>query len=372
MVPDRYSATRLSTLHTCFRRYMYRYVLGLVEPSTDTQDYGKGSHRGLEAWLVHHHEGPEARLAAALAAIDLPDAVAAAKARAVLTGYETRWGDVRWRVLAVEVPFSFELGGYIIDGFIDAIVQDESDGRVYVVEHKNTVADTSPGSSYWEVLTLDRQVSIYVDGAAMLGYDIAGVIYDALGRPKHERALATPDDKRKHTKGKGCKECGGSAGGKRGVVQGRGYRAIDDATDPAGAALEILGQLPPCDACRGSGWSEAPRLHEGQREHDEPIEAFEARVMAAIAEKPDGYYQRGSVVRTEDELPKMRTDLVETIKLAKLCTVLELWPRGNTAACRSYGSTCAFLSICTGVATPDDPRFMRRAHAEPLAPITQP
>jgi hypothetical protein len=365
----RWSASRLATFHACLRKYQLRYLVGLIEPATGPQHYGSGSHRGLEAWLLAHHDGPDARLAAALAAVNLADPVDAAKARAVLTGYEARWGEVKWRVLAVEVAFSYELDGHIIDGYIDAIIQDETDGRVYVVEHKNTTADTSPGSSYWEVLTIDRQVSIYVDAATVLGYDIAGVIYDALARPKHERLMATPLEKRKYTKGKGCKECGGSAGGKRGVVQGDGrYHGPPPESYETTAAAET-----PlfCEECKGSGWSEAPRLHEGQRDTDETLEAFEARVMAAIAEKPDAYYQRGIVVRTEDELPKMRADILNTIKLARTCEALDFFPRGNTSACRAYGSTCFFLAICCGSATPDDPRFARRPQPE-AAPVTQP
>lgn len=361
---NEWSATKLSTFHTCIRKFRYRYVDGLGEPATQHQEYGKGVHRGLEAWLLHHHEGADERLAAALAAIDLSHPIDAAKARAVLLGYEVRWGSVRWRVLAVEVPFRYELDGKFIPGIIDAIIQDEIDGRVFVVEHKNTVADASPGSSYWEVLSLDRQLNIYVDGAAMLGYDIAGVIYDVLGRPKHDLLLTTPEEKRKYTqptKGKGCKNCGGRAGGKSGPLPGNGYYIEDN--------VNVV-----CGECGGTGWSVEPKpskLYEGQRETSETVTDFEARVCAAIAESPDTFYQRGTVVRTDDELPKMRADLLETIRLAKLCEVLDMWPRGNAqTACRSFGSVCHFLPLCNSSADLTDARFQRRARDEQPAPVT--
>jgi hypothetical protein len=97
---------------------------------------------------------------------------------------------------------------------------------VYVLEHKTSSADTSPGSVYWERLALDSQVSIYVDGATMLGHEIAGCIYDVLKRPEHEQKLATPVESRRYTQGKGCAKCGGSAGGKKGIIKGAGHTRV--------------------------------------------------------------------------------------------------------------------------------------------------
>lgn len=335
-----YSSSRLATLHTCLRKYKYKYVDRLIDPGTDAQAYGKGVHAGLEAWLLAHDQGPEARLAIAHARIIEANLspVDAIKAHAVIDGYELRWGGVAWRVLAAEIGFRYELGGHVLMGVIDGIIQDETDGRIYVVEHKNTVSDIAPGTGYWDMLTIDRQVSIYVDGAAMLGYEIAGVIYDAIGKPKHDRLLATPEENRKYTKGKGCKLCGGTHGGKGGIKRGEG-----------------------CATCNQTGWFEEPRLHEDQRAEDESPEAFDARVRAAIASAPEKFYQRATIVRTDDELPKMRIDLLETIRLARMCEVLDMWPRGNTHACRSFGTACAFIPLCTGSADiTDETRFPRR------------
>lgn len=341
-----WSATKLSTFHTCLAKFRFRYVLGMGEPSTNQQEYGKGVHRGLEAWLNHHHEGPDVRLAKALEAVDLADPIDAARATAVLIGYEVRWGSVIWRVLAVEVPFRYDLDGHIIHGQIDAIVQTE-DGAVFIVEHKNTVADTSPGSSYWEVLTVDKQVGIYIDAGTVLGYDIAGCIYDALGRPRHEVLKATPEAARKYTQGKGCKPCGGKAG-KRGEAD-----------------------RPACPVCGGTGWEDAPRLYAGQRDADESLADYSIRIGEAIATAPDGFYQRSTIVRIGDELPKMRHDILNTIRLARMCEVLDMWPRGNSSACKAWGSLCHFFPICSGAESPDNEiRFPRRTRDESQAPVT--
>lgn len=64
----------------------------------------------------------------------------------------------------------------------DALVKD-SHGRTYVVEVKTTSSDISEGSSYWEKLTLDSQVSDYWLAAEALGYKLDGVLYDVIRKP---------------------------------------------------------------------------------------------------------------------------------------------------------------------------------------------
>lgn len=345
-----WSATRLATFRRCVRLHHYRYVLGLGEPSTDTQEFGKVGHSVLET-LLRAQMGDVIANAVVMQGIpmDLPDAYEAARLSALIDGYRLRWESTRWEVLGVEVPFEYELAGHIINGRMDGIVRDLADGRVYVLEHKFTSSDTSPGSAYWERLTLDAQVSIYCDAAAMLGYDCAGVIYDVIGKPALKPKLATPVEKRKMTAGKGCKACGGKAG-----VKGLGY-------GPVGGD---------CIACKGSGWSEAPRLYEGQRDTGEPVQEFRDRVIESIAANPDDYYRRAVIVRTEDELPKMRTDLLDTIKLARAAELFDVQPR-NPDSCLRYGSRCFFWDACTGAASIDDSlRFPRRARVEQAAQTT--
>ncbi len=360
-----WSATKLRAFHACPRRFRYRYVDGMGEAPSDAQRYGTAVHKALEAWLIWHHEGSEARLTAAFAAIQLTDPWEAARARSIVLGYECRWGGVEWRVLAVEVSFAYELDGHVIQGQIDAIIEHIPDLRRYVVEHKNDSRDIGPGGPNWERLTIDVQVSIYVDGATMLGYQIDGVIYDVLGKPKHKPQLATPVDKRSYTKGKGCRKCGGRAGGKKGPAQGDGlyHGPLTETYETTAAAETPLF----CLDCKGSGWKDAPRLHADQRDMDESVEAFEERICAAIAAEPDTFYQRAVIVRTEAEIPVMRDDILNTIRLARLAAAVDCWPK-NTSACTAFNQLCYFFPKCSGTAEPDDPRFQRRTRPESTAP----
>jgi hypothetical protein len=78
----------------------------------------------------------------------------------------------------------------------------DPDGRVFIVEHKTSSEDISPGSDYFRRLRLNSQVSAYYLGAASLGYDVQGCLYDVLKKPQQKplqanarRAVAeTPDE----------------------------------------------------------------------------------------------------------------------------------------------------------------------------------
>lgn len=343
MTPQLYTASRLRVLRECPRKHHLRYALGLTTPATAEMRFGIEGHAALEVYLRTWQEGHvHLRLGEALAVLDAADlsAFERAKLRLLVIAYHERWGAEDWEILAVEQEFRYELGDHLIGGKIDGLIRERATGRVFVLEHKFTGAETSLGGPYWERLALDTQVSIYIDGAAMLGHQIAGCIYDVIKRPEHEQRLATPPEARKYTTGRGCKACGGSA--KPGAIErGRGHLVV---------AFASSVEQPPCEACAGTGWKldkegkpDAPRLHANQREADETLEEFEERLLDVIAERPDDFLQRGVIVRLENELPAMRLDLIEWIALAELGVA----PR-NDSACARAGRLCGFWPICTG------------------------
>lgn len=356
-MPDElYTSSRLKTLRECLRKHLYKYVLRIRTPATDVMAFGTVGHSALEAYFRAWQTGAD-RLAAALAvvaasALSTFDRI---KLRTLLCAYDLRWGSEPWDVLAVEVEFRYELAGYLIGGKIDAIVRDQTDGRVYVLEHKTTGVDASLGSAYWEKLAIDTQVSIYVDGATMLGHEIAGCIYDVIKRPDHEPLSATPADKREYTRGKGCKGCGGKVAD---GIQGSGKSA---ATTSGVCAL-----------CKGTGWRlddsgqpEAPRLYAKMRAADETVEQFEDRLVETIAANPDGFLLRGTVVRLDAEIPRMREDLIEQIKIERAAHLLGAAPR-NPEACSRYGRLCEFFDACVGRESIDNQlRFPRNDTVHP-------
>ena len=360
-----YTASRLRVWRQCARAHLYKYVLAIRTPSTHPMEFGTHTHAALEAWY-RAWQADEPRLEAALVAIDSLETtdVDRVRLRVLVAAYDARWGAAEWEVLAVEVQFRYFLGDIEIGGKIDALIREIATGRVFVVEHKTSTADTSPGAPYWERLAIDTQVSIYIDGAAAgLDYEVAGCIYDVIKRPLHEPLLATPIESRRFTQGRGCPKCGGSA--KAGEVQqGRGFYTVKFPGEPD--------KNIDCDGCAATGWKlnkeggpEAPRLHSNQRDRDESIDEYQTRLAAEVAERIDEYLARAEVYRLDDELPLRRQEVIDTIESMRALDEKHLAP-ANHDACIRGRDTCAFFAACTGRADINDEFTFPRgtAHSE--------
>lgn len=306
---------------TCPRLYLIKYEQG-YRPLNDPEPlrFGKLGHHGLEAWwraAAEDPDNPDVWWGAALAAIEReePEGYQRSRAHALMWGYHCRWQTDCIRVLGVEVEFvgplcNPETGGvsqtWLAAGKLDAIV--EVYGRIAIVEHKTTSEDVAPGSDYWTRLHLDPQVTNYVNGARMLGYDADGAIYDVLRKPRLAPLMATPVEQRRYTK-------------------------------------------PRKD--------EPSRLYAGQRDRDEEPDAYYQRTIDTIAEDVESYYQRAFVVRLEDEEREGALDLWQTGTQIRDARRLSVWPR-NPDACQRYGRRCDFWDACAGLASLDDRTRYRR------------
>lgn len=336
------STSESSCYHACPRRHFYRYELRRRPHSrAHALRFGSLVHRGLEAWWL---DSTATALDACLNAIRRPntedaepsDPFDVARATALMVGYHERWtaGDDELGeldVLAVEEPFRVPLINpatgspsrtFEFAGVIDAIVRSRADGLVYIVEHKTSSEDVSPGSDYWIRLRLDQQVSAYYAGARALGYDVAGCLYDVVGKPGIRPLLATPMEARKYTKAKPAR--------------------------PARPATAKRAATPAKPA-------EPSRLYAGQREHDESAHEHLVRVAEHIAERPDRYYQRAIVVRLEQDERDAAADLWQTARAIRDGARLGQHPR-HTAACILPGRRCEYLDVCSGMASINDPQ----------------
>ena len=329
------SSTRYNAFHRC-RRFEYnQFQLGYVPIKKSlAQIIGTLIHVALEAWWLCWMHGGDDALQASLKALrrKLPedfDAFALARLDVMMRGYHHRWApEMRnIKVLAVEQRFKGALydpdTGEVSDdwcrkGFIDVIIQ--IGRKIWLVEHKTTSSVSSPGSSYWTKLRMDPQISIYFDGAEMLGYDVAGCLYDVIGKPQLQPYQATPMDKRKFTKGKKCKACKGVEGG--------------------------------CEDCGHTGWKEAPRLYADQRERDETLDEYRERLIAEVTANPRKYYRRAQVVRLESELDEARRDLWSTAHM--ITANSNLHPPRNPDACSRFGGTCEYFDVCSGAGSLED------------------
>lgn len=181
-------------------------------------------------------------------------------------------------------------------------------GSCLIIEHKTSSSDVEEGSPYWKRLRLDSQVSNYDVGARSLGFDPVGVLFDVIRKPRFRPLKATPVESRKYTKA--------------------------TKTEPS-------------------------RLYKDQREADETLDEYRARMRTDIEASPDSYYKRGIVVRSETERRDAAHDAWDVADQITLSQRTGRWSR-NVDACERYGRFCDYFAVCTGEASIDDPVRYRK------------
>ncbi len=316
--------SRLAAFNSCQRLHHIQYNLGYrTLAPRELADWGTMFHAGLDAWWAAHMEGGEALLAlpnaqAAMQAARVGLAVddfAMAKAEVMMIAYDARWAPTmgEWEVLGVEVEFIATIPGrkrLRVAGKLDKVLRKRTTGRKWFGEHKTTGVDLAEGSTYWQRLRMDPQVSIYHRGMAALGHeDLEGCLYDVVDRPSIKPLKATPMDKRKYTK--------------------------------------------------PSKKEPISRLYANQRENDETVDEYRDRLAGLVGAEPDAFFARAEVVRLEGELEASDADVEETALQIRAGSQTGVAPR-NPGNCFLYNRPCDYLDACSGIASLDDETRYRR------------
>jgi len=325
--------SRLAAFATCQRYHDYVYNQGYrsIAPR-ELADFGSLFHAGLDAWWSTYSGNYEPLPATAVAVANAAmtryraeqapaiDDAAMAKAELLMAAYDARWASsmCEWDVLGVEVEFMVVLPGrkrLRISGKLDKLLRKRVDGSIWFVEHKTTGADLRAGSTYWQKLRMDPQVSIYHLGVRELGYEPAGCLYDVVDRPDQRPLLATPLELRKYTK--------------------------PTKKEPVS------------------------RLYANQRETDETLDEFKLRMAELIQGQPEAYFARAEVVRLESEIEESLKDVTEMALQIRTGSLTGVSPR-NPDACFKYGRPCDMYDACAGLASLDDEtRFVRLDNPHP-------
>lgn len=266
-------------------------------------------------------------LQAAIAAIDAAEAdeLSKAKARALMTGYDHRWGGAGYVTIAAEQEYQLPVinpdtsapsKSFVQVGKIDALAT--YDGRTYAVEHKTTSEDISdPNATYWRRLAIDSQVSKYALANWQAGNKVDGTLYDVVRKPTiRPKKLALADRK-------AITSLGSYAHGK-----------VSEATQ-----ADVLAGL-----------------------ESENAELFGLRLAADTLERPEFYFARRVIPRLDNELLEWAADLWDISQDLLATRRRNRWPK-TSAACMSYGSPCEFLGICSGHDTPESDRWQKRQSA---------
>lgn len=295
--------SEMKTRRRCPREHFLSYVLG-YRPRTESEAlrFGTRWHLGLEAWYLG--KGLNDSISAAIEGLD--DPYEAARLEVLLTGYHARWSGEVLPVRGVEVEFRAPLVNpdtgaasrtFQLGGKLDVLLDDG------LMEHKSTSQDIGPGSVYWQRLVMDSQVSTYFAGARTLGVEPRRCVYDVVRKPAMRPLRATPVESRKYTKD--------------------------------------------------------GRLYASQREEDETPDAYAQRLAEEVAANPDKYYQRGEVVRLEEEERAYAADVWQLSRAMRDDARLQAHVR-NPDACERYGSLCGFFGVCSGTASLDDETHFER------------
>lgn len=101
-----------------------------------------------------------------------------------------------------------------------------------------------------------------------------------------------------------------------------------------------------------------------KRAQQESPEAYRDRCLADIGADPEKYYQRGIVVRLEDEERDAAFDAWSTADQIRASRNASRWPR-NPDACSQYGRMCDYWEVCSGQRSIDDPLFFERGSLHP-------
>lgn len=95
---------------------------------------------------------------------------------------------------------------------------------------------------------------------------------------------------------------------------------------------------------------------------DEDAAAYESRCYEQMSAAPDEWLVRREVHRLDEQARVIMAELREDIEAIEKYT--GSWPR-NDSACTSYGSTCPYLSVCSGTEQLDSERFVKLEAAHP-------
>jgi hypothetical protein len=369
--------SRSQAARRCLREEYLRYVLGVVPVGADAEAlrFGTLGHFALEArWreLAHIDETfvPAVDpLGAALVDVnrrrgDFDDEYERVRLEELLRGYCLRWENDagEYRVLGVEREFrgpllnpetgaasrTFERGGKLdvlvetLDGMIVSGVF-FSAGAKLIVEHKFSGEDITQGSSFWARLKMGGQASGYIRGAELLGHQVAGVLYDVIAKVKLRPLKATPVEDRQYTipKFKQCPFC-------------KKKSAPPAPHDVDGMKCEEDPEGGPRRLCTDRGG----KLYANQRDRDETPNEYRERVRADIAERPNEYFQRGIVVRLEDQMREHDLEAWQLASQLREYHRLGVAPR-NPDACQRYASTCGYFAACVGEASIDSHLYRR-------------
>lgn len=363
------SASSIAAFKACPTRFRLAYREGIrQDKDTDSQRQGTAWHQmheayaqGANAWTAQPHEAFESAAEAGMqAAIDgLNEQYSTCPTHKTLeewelertilmvsfVGYQWHYQNDAMEFLASELPFELPLRDprtslplstreVLVVGKIDHVVRWQ--GAVCNLERKSTSRDISDNSDYWERCRKDTQVSMYAlafrdlalykmgpgDSStdtpirAQPGERFGNTLYDVWHKPTIKPAMLTQKETAEFVEtGKYC-----------------GAEFKVEVTEDGGVFVDGAGTIKE-QGKKGFAIKETAAM-------------YGARLLADIYERPDFYFRRREIARTDQDLARFRKQLYVTYQSQKACAKNDTWIE-NESACRATFA-CPFIGICYG------------------------
>ncbi|HDY89737.1 MAG TPA: PD-(D/E)XK nuclease family protein [bacterium] len=260
-----------------------------------------------------------------------------------IAGYNWQYIDDLFEVVAEEIQFSIPvrnpktgraLPNVVLNGKIDKIVKSPN-GIYYIDEHKSTSKALDSDSLYWKHLTLDTQTLLYPYAAQQLQLAgdledygikssdplISGVRYDAWHKPQIKPKKLTQAESKKFVED-------GEYMGDKFEVAGVGDR------HPNGGGILINNERAEIE----------PGAKEGTFAIRETPDMFGARLLKDIGERPEFYFCRKEIARTESDLKKFEQQIYNIYHTIKFIERNNAWWE-NESQCEAT-FRCPYLNVC--------------------------
>lgn len=340
------SASAISTFKACPTRYRNAYIEGIrADTDSDPLRIGTSWHALHEAYHVARIAGDTDPFAAAIAHLNekyerIPDnktdeewAIERVTLAACFTGYLWYYrDDDDIETVASEIFFELPLKHPDIGmalpldevkvlGKIDRLVRRQ--GLISVGDYKSTTRSVGADSSIWGHLRLDTQISLYVMAARELHPDmqIAGAFYDVWHKPTiRPKAISQKDTKILLTTGKYC-ETEFTVGFGRDEEAENGVRWVK--VDDRFAEIE--------HGKKGYAIRETPEL-------------YGARLLQDIYKRPEFYFARRDIARTDQDIRKFEKQLYNIYQSIKRMRDSGHWFE-NEHACEATFK-CPYIPLC--------------------------
>lgn len=246
-----------------------------------------------------------------------------AKLRGLILGYDTRWRKqfLGWQILDVERTITSDLWNpateaksrtFSVAGKIDLLAS--IDGERVLIDHKTCSEDIAdPMSSYWKQLVVEGQLSHYMLLLWLNGEKVDRAQWDVMRKPSISPRQITKTEM---------------------------------------AALVATRQW-------HSYQIEDEEIEQAQATGRETLRLYEARLAwDCSSHRPEWYFAKRTIPRLEAEIAEYAGELwdlgQELVQIRRTQRHVR-----NSGACMRYGSPCEYLSLCSGVDTPESDRWRR-------------